>query len=71
MEIQEGLSEEVMFKTKPPGEGIKLVNVGCEKAWRWAEAVGRGRAAGQEVWEVETAGGRESGILGTSFEPLK
>lgn len=47
------------------------MNVGCAKARRWEEAVARGRVAGQEVWEVETAGGRENGILGTSFEPLK
>lgn len=33
--------------------------------------VGRGRVAGQEVWEAEPAGGRENGILGISFESLK
>lgn len=60
-----------MFKMNPPGEGIKLVNVGYEKAWGWEEAVCWGKVEGQEAGEVETAAGRENGVLGTSFEPLK
>lgn len=49
---------------------VKRLGIG-RRQWRREEAVAWGRVAGQEVWEEEPAGGRENGILGTSFEPLK
>lgn len=48
------------------------MHVDCGKASGWEEAImGWGGVAGHELGEVETASGREDGVLETSFEPLK
>lgn len=54
---------------KPAGKQLSLCMLTVERLWGgkgfW------GGVAGHELGEVETASGREDGVLETSFEPLK